>query len=97
MDEIWTCPSCGNVGLPITRNRRSLRTKLLPLMLKIVPKRFVYLAWRFNREGHIICVNCKINRLVPQNSPLGRLISANHGLKIPAELTRSQRTYKGVD
>jgi hypothetical protein len=91
MDDVWTCPSCGFVARPIKPKPGSSLTRLLRFMFRILPESLVHVAWHFNRNGHVVCVNCKSNNVVPQTSALGRRIAANHGLNIPARLTRSEQ------
>ncbi len=49
-----------------------------------------FVGMPINQNDHMVCFNCKSDKVVPQNSDLGRQIAANHGLKIPAHLTRSK-------
>ena len=92
MNDVWTCPSCGFVARPIKRKASSSSTRLLRFMFMILPESLVHVAWHFNRNGHVVCVNCESNKVVPQTSALGRRMAANHGFKIPARLTRSEQT-----
>jgi hypothetical protein len=91
MHDVWTCPACGFVARPIKREPNSLSTNLLEFMFEILPASLVNVAWHINRDGYVVCVNCKSNKVVPQSSALGRRIAANHGLKISAASTRSKR------